>query len=254
MSSRSAVMADKAAVQILDTIWRVGGAGLTDDHDCHCYLIWDGTGGILVDTGTGLASSRWLNAVSQVCDLAALTGVVVTHYHADHAGGAAAARRAGLIVMATADTAEALAVADESRTSLAAARAVGVYPPDYRLSPATVDRVVRDGDVLTAGGLEVETIAAPGHCDGHIVVLVRTAGRTVLLSGDCLFAGGRVSLQAIHDCRLDRYARTVIALAARQVDVLLPGHGDPVLHDARADISRAADSFRRLVPPPNVLT
>jgi glyoxylase-like metal-dependent hydrolase (beta-lactamase superfamily II) len=247
-------MADPVPVRLLDTIWRVGGAGLTDDHDCHCYLIWDGTGGILVDTGTGLAASRWRDAISQVCDLSTLAGVVVTHYHADHAGGAAAARAAGLTVMASAETAEALAVADESRTSLAAARAVGVYPPDYRLAPATVDRALRDGATISAGGLRVEIIAAPGHCDGHIVVLVRTAGRTVLFSGDCLFAGGRVSLQAIHDCRLDLYARTVIALAGREVDALFPGHGDPVIDDAAADISRAAESFRRLVPPPNVLT
>jgi glyoxylase-like metal-dependent hydrolase (beta-lactamase superfamily II) len=246
--------AGPAPVRILDTIWRVGGTGLTDDHDCHCYLVWDGAGGILVDTGTGVAASRWLDTIAQVCDRSALAGVVVTHYHADHAGGAAAARAAGLTVMASAETAEALAVADESRTSLAAARAVGVYPPDYRLSPATVDRELRDGATIAAGGLGIEIIAAPGHCDGHIVVLVRTAGRrTVLLSGDCLFAGGRVSLQAIHDCRLDRYAETVIALADRDVDVLLPGHGDPVIDDAATDIRKAAESFRRLVPPPNVL-
>ena len=226
------------AERVLDTVWRVGGAGLTDDLDCHCYLVFDGTGGFLVDTGTGRAAARWLDAVSSVCDPAVLTGVVVTHYHADHAGGAAAA----------------LAVADEDRTSLTVARAAGVYPPEYRLAPATVDRVVGAGDRIVAGGLDVEIAAAPGHCDGHLVVLVRSAGRTLLFSGDCLFSGGRVSLQAIHDCRLDRYAETVIALSGRDVDVLLPGHGAPVLRDAGRDIARAAESFRRLVPPPNVLS
>jgi glyoxylase-like metal-dependent hydrolase (beta-lactamase superfamily II) len=246
-------MADRA-VAVRDGVWRVGGAGLTDDHDCHCYLIHDGAGGILVDAGTGLAARRWLDAVASVCDPATLTGVVLTHYHADHAGGAAAANAAGLPVLASAETAAALASGDEERTSLAAARAVGVYPADYRLVPATVDRVVAGGDRVAAGGLDVEVVAAPGHCDGHVVVLARVAGSTLLFSGDCLFAGGRVSLQALPDCRLDRYAETVIALAARNVDVLLPGHGDPVLTGAGADVRRAADSFRRLVPPPNVLS
>lgn len=237
-------------VQVTDKVWRVGGAGLTDDHDCHCYLVWDGTGGLLVDTGTGLAADRWLAAVAEVCDPAALAGVVVTHYHADHAGGAAAAHGAGLAVLGSAETVAALRSGDESRTSLAAARAAGVYPGDYRLAPAPVRPVT---DTVHSGGLRFEIVAAPGHCDGHVVVLVRAAGRTILFSGDCIFAGGKVSIQAIHDCRLDRYAETVIALSHRDVDVLLPGHGDPVLHDARTDISAAAASFRRLIPPPNFL-
>jgi hypothetical protein len=63
-----------------------------------------------------------------------------------------------------------------------------------------------------------------------------------------------VSVQAIHDCRLDRYAATVIDLAGRDIDVLLPGHDEPVLQAAGADIERAAQSFRRLVPPPNLLS
>lgn len=246
------------AVEIVDSVWLVGSGthpdAFTDPHDCHSYLIWDGTGGLLVDTGTGLAAGSWLANVAEVCDPSALTGVVVTHYHADHAGGAAAASAAGLPILASAETGTALATADETLTSLAVARAAGIYPAGYRLSPTTVDRVVGDGDTIDAGGLSIEIITAPGHCDGHLVVGVRAAGRNILLSGDCLFAGGRVSLQAIHDCRLDRYAETVIALAERDVDVLLPGHGDPVLRRAGTKIRAAAESFRRLVPPPNVLT
>jgi hypothetical protein len=46
---------------------------------------------------------------------------------------------------------------------------------------------------------------------------------------------------------------TLIALDARDIDVWLPGHGPFVLGDARAGLRRAADSFRRLVPPPNIL-
>ena len=240
------------AEQLLDTVWRVGGAGLTDDLDCHCYLIFDGRTGLLVDAGAGRAADRWLAAVREVCDPAALGGVLVTHYHADHAGGAAAAARAGLTVLGSRATVAALGCADEHATSLAVARAAGVYPPDYRLRSAPA-KPVAPGP-LRIGGLDLEVVDAPGHCDGHVVLLLRTAGRTVLFSGDCLFAGGRVSVQAIHDCRLDRYAGTVIDLAERGVDVLLPGHAEPVLDGAGADVERAAASFRRLVPPPNLLS
>jgi glyoxylase-like metal-dependent hydrolase (beta-lactamase superfamily II) len=223
----------------------------TDSHDCHGYLIWDGEGGFLVDAGTGLGAAQWLRNVREVCDPARLGGVLVTHYHADHAGGAAAARDAGLAVLGHPLTAEALATGDEQRTQLARARDVGVYPSDYRLRPAEV-QPVHAGDRLSSGGVTVEVIDAPGHCDGHVVFLVGTVGG-VLLTGDCLFSEGRVSLQAIPDCRLVEYADTVAALADRSPEVLLPGHGDVVLDGAADVVHRAAAAFGRLVPPPNFL-
>jgi glyoxylase-like metal-dependent hydrolase (beta-lactamase superfamily II) len=224
---------------------------LTDPHDCHCYLVWDGDGGFLVDAGTGLGAAEWLRNVREVCDPARLGGVLLTHYHADHAGGAAAAREAGLTVLGHPLTADALATADEERTQLARARAVGVYPPDYRLRPAEV-QPLHGGDRLRSGGVTLEAIDAPGHCDGHLVFLVEAHGG-VLLSGDCLFSGGRVSLQAIPDCRLVEYADTVAELADRSPDVLLPGHGDLVLGGAAEEVHRAAAAFARLIPPPNFL-
>jgi hypothetical protein len=60
-------------------------------------------------------------------------------------------------------------------------------------------------------------------------------------------------MQAIPDCRLDLYADTVRGLAELRVDELFPGHGAPVLTGAAHDIDRAAASFARLIPPPNVL-
>lgn len=244
-----------SARPVVDGVWMVGSGtdptALTDPHDCHCYLIWDGDGGFLVDAGTGLGAARWLSNVREVCDPARLGGLLLTHYHADHAGGAAAAREAGLAVWGHPLTVAALATADEERTQLARARTVGVYPPDYRLRPAEV-RPLPGGARLTSGGVAVEVIDAPGHCDGHLVFLVEAPGDP-MLSGDCMFSGGRVGLQAIPDCRLVEYADTVAALAARAPDVLLPGHGDLVLGRAAADLDRAAEAFARLVPPPNFL-
>jgi glyoxylase-like metal-dependent hydrolase (beta-lactamase superfamily II) len=243
------------ARRLLDTVWLVGSGtdsdATTDPHDCHCYLVWDGTGGFLVDAGTGIAADRWLGQVGEVCDPARLGGVLLTHYHADHAGGAAAAAGAGLAVLGSATTAEALGAADEARTALRLAREVGVYPADYRLRPAPV-RPVAPGP-LTSGGVTVTVVDAPGHCDGHVVVRTESETGPVLFSGDCLFAGGRVGIQAIADCRLDRYRSTLAVLAEDPPDVLLPGHEEPVLGGAASDVRRAADAFRRLVPPPNLL-
>ena len=119
-----------SARPVLDGVWLVGSgtdeAALTDPHDCHCYLLWDGDGGFLVDAGTGLGAGRWLDNVREVCDPSRLGGVLLTHYHADHAGGSAAAREAGLPVLGHPLTAAALATADEDRTQLARARTAGI--------------------------------------------------------------------------------------------------------------------------------
>lgn len=224
----------------------------TDRYDSHCYLVWDGGSGFLVDAGTGRGADQWLRNIADVCDPRGLHGVLVTHYHADHAGGAARAREAGLAVFAHPVTVAALRDADEEITQLRRARDAGVYPAGYRLLPARLAEL-HPGNRALPSALNVEAVDAPGHCDGHLVLLCEIAGDTVLFSGDCLFAGSEVSIQAIPDCRLDAYADTVIALAGRRPDVLLPGHGDLVLAGAAAVVDRAADAFRRLVPPPNLL-
>jgi glyoxylase-like metal-dependent hydrolase (beta-lactamase superfamily II) len=245
-----------AARQVLDGVWMVGSGtdetASTDPYDCHCYLVWDGTGGFLVDAGTGRAAERWLANVREVCDPASLGGVLLTHYHADHSGGGAAAARAGLTLLAHRTTAGAVQEADEERTQLRRAREAGIYPADYHLAAAPV-QTIEDGQRPVSGGVSVEVIDAPGHCDGHLVFRVTVAGREVLLSGDCVFAGGRVSMQAIPDCRLDAYADTIVKLAALGTDALLPGHGELVLDGANSGLADAAASFRRLVPPPNLL-
>jgi glyoxylase-like metal-dependent hydrolase (beta-lactamase superfamily II) len=244
------------ARQVLDRVWMVGSgtdeAAFTDPHDCHCYLVWDGHDGFLVDCGTGLGAGRWIDNVREVCDPARLGGVLLSHYHADHAGGAASARELGLPVLAHPVTAQALRTGDEAATQLHRARDAGVYPVDYRLRPADVDALAV-GAVLSCGDVSIEVVDAPGHCDGHVVFVLDAAPGPVLLSGDCLFAHGKVSMQAIPDCRLVPYADTVVSLAARRPDALLPGHGDVVVSGAAEVVERAAGAFRRLVPPPNLL-
>jgi glyoxylase-like metal-dependent hydrolase (beta-lactamase superfamily II) len=246
-----------SAKQILEQVWLVGSGtdpvALTDVHDCHSYLVWDGTGGFLIDCGTGLGSSTWLANIASICDPALLGGVLLTHYHADHAGGAAAAVASGLQVRGHPTTRDALRTGDESRTQLNRARAAGVYPSDYTLAPVDVDAALA-GQRLRSGGVSIDVVDAPGHCDGHVVYLMDGPEGRILFSGDCVFADGRISMQAIPDCRLDLYGATVIELASRGVDILLPGHGRPVLADASSELAGAAASFQRLIPPLNVLT
>ncbi len=245
-----------SARRITDIVWAVGGPEgpeQTSEYDGAQYLVWDGNAGVLIDVGTGLGSDAWRANVSEVCGDAEPFGALVSHYHADHAGGTAAALRAGIDVYAGDLTAAALETGDEDITQVDRARRSGVYPGGYRLDAAHGVRVLHDGARLTLGSLTVTALQAPGHCDGHLVFLVEAGDRRSLFSGDVIFAGGMISMQAIPDCRLDLYADTVRGLAELQLDEFFPGHGEPVLVSAARDIDRAAASFARLIPPPNIL-
>ena len=71
--------------------------GLSDDPDCHVYLIDGGDELALIDCGMAYGDSleRILgNVRAEGLDPARITKVIVTHYHMDHAGGAARFSRA----------------------------------------------------------------------------------------------------------------------------------------------------------------
>lgn len=259
-----------SAVRLSDDVWLVGTAderspAFTSTYDCNQYLILRDGRGLLIDAGTGLAADAWAANVESVTVPDAIDLVLITHYHGDHAGGAAAAAARGWRVAAGETTATALATGDESVTQVARARERAIYPPEFALHAHSPERILADGEVVELAGLTVTSLLAPGHCDGHLVFLVEVGANGAngpkrvggpggaLFTGDVLFEGGLVSLQAIPDCRLDRYADSVIGLAGLEVDQLFPGHGRPVLRDAHADVTAAAESFARLVPPRNVL-
>ncbi|MFT4232998.1 MAG: MBL fold metallo-hydrolase [Leucobacter sp.] len=248
-----------SAVELLPDVWIVGTAdaaspAFTDPYDCVQYLIARNGTGVLIDTGTGRGIDRTLANIEQVLPLDALAGALVTHCHADHGGGAAGLLAAGVAVLASERTARALEQADESLTQLGIARSAGVYPSDYSMEPAPGIMAIGSGHVVEFSGRTITALEGPGHCDGHMCFVLDADGSRSLFSGDTVFSGGRIAMQAIRDCRLDDYASTVIALDGLGIARLFPGHGAPVLAQAGRDIGAAAASFRALVPPPNFLS
>ena len=103
-------------------------------------------------------------------------------------------------------------------------RRPGFYAADYRFEPVEVAREVREGDRIPVGNLELEVFETPGHCDGHVSLLLRGRERRYLFAGDAVFSGGRVVLQNIHDCSIQKSAASIAKLAQLEFDALLPGH------------------------------
>jgi glyoxylase-like metal-dependent hydrolase (beta-lactamase superfamily II) len=226
------------------------------DH-VHCYALASPEGWTIVDCGLGTPGTleRWREA------LTALGGrvrrIVVTHYHPDHLGAAAALAeltRAPEIVQGELDARLADAAWGERADigafetylrkhgmprELAAASA----SEEVRLPVRTVSatRLVHEGEALAAGGETFDVLLLPGHADGHIALLGRESRR--LFGGDVLLGEITPNIGRWEDTAFDplgRYLSTLDRLQQLAPAVVYPGHG-PVIGDARG---RAAEIRR----------
>lgn len=249
-------------MRISNEVYLVGGGvsnafGLSNDPDCHIYLVDGGEEMALIDCGLAVGDSieRIIaNVRAEGLDPAKITKVILTHYHMDHAGGAAAIKeRLGVEIVAPAEAAEVMRTGDERAVALDTAKAGGLYPPDYRFEPVEVGQEVDEGDRVKVGSLQLEAIATPGHCDGHLSYLMQGAERRYLFAGDAIFSGGRIVLQNIHDCSVPKSVATIAKLKQVEFDALLPGHAAIALTGGMEHVARAHEACEKLFLPKNLI-
>lgn len=248
-------------MRLTDEVMLVGGGpftgfGLSSDFDAHVYLLDGGEELALVDCGMGTKAgiARVVaNIKGDGLDVGRVDRLLLTHYHTDHAGGAARYReQLELRVAFSGLEREALETADHERTSFAAAQTAGIFPENFSYPGCPVDDPLYDGDEISIGHLTVRYLATPGHCAGHGSFLVEGRERTYLLGGDAVFVGGKLLLQATADCSLQQSLATILNLESVAFDALLPGHGPLSLTDGHAHVDAAAGSIRNLSIPPNL--
>ncbi|MCA9880858.1 MAG: MBL fold metallo-hydrolase [Thermomicrobiales bacterium] len=249
-------------MRLTDEVYLVGGGstmgfGLSENPDCHIYLVDGGDEMALIDCGLGAEASLQRiveNVRAEGLDPAKITKIILTHYHMDHAGGAAAARvLLEAEIVCPAEAAEVMRSGDERAVALDTAKAAGLYPPEYHFAPVEVETEVREGDRVAVGSLELEVIETPGHCDGHVSYLMRGQDRTYLFAGDAIFSGGRIVLQNIHDCSVPKTVATIAKLNDITFDALLPGHGPVAMRDGMSHVQSAHEACSKLFLPKNLI-
>lgn len=219
------------------------GFGLSDPWDAHAYLLCSGSQALLIDTGCGRASTAMAERLVAALQGRALTGILLTHGHVDHSGGAAElSHLLGAPVLASPLTARWLATADEDAVGLTASRADGVYPPDQALTPVAVDAVP---DTLSIGSITVHPVPTPGHSADHLVYLAELPTGRALFSGDLVFAQGRTAVLETADSDEAAYLDSLRAVDALDVEQLFPGHGAIALSAGRDHIRAAVAAYER---------
>jgi hydroxyacylglutathione hydrolase len=247
-------------VRLTDEIHLVGsgsgGFDLTDPFDCHVYLVDGGDEAALIDAGIGTGTDAILaNVQAAGVERERIRYVVVTHAHPDHSGGAAALRERlpDVEILASPQVAGWIRTADEGAMSLEVGKRSEFYPPDFRFAACAVAHELAEGDRIEVGGVTLDVIETAGHADGHLSFLASGERGRVLFGGDLVFFGGRISLEATWDCRIQEYEESMRKLAGGSVETLLPGHHFVTLARGQRHIDAANRLFERGFVPRSVV-
>jgi glyoxylase-like metal-dependent hydrolase (beta-lactamase superfamily II) len=200
-----------ATVQVLERGWLSSNNVVLHGED----------GATVIDSGYGAHADQTLALLATVLRERKLERLVNTHCHSDHMGGNAAIRRVhGCRTSIPAGEASLIDDWDEQALVLAFA--------DQRAERFAYDDVFRAGDVLRMGRLDWRVLAAPGH-DTHAVMFHAPEAR-LLVSGDALWENGfGVVFPRLfgRETALAETRATLQAIAALDVEIVIPGHGRP---------------------------
>lgn len=226
-----------AATALAPGVWRIPTARF-DLLNSYAFVEDDGSV-TLVDAGYDTTTPRIVAGLAAIGAAPQdVRRVVLTHAHADHAGGAATWQdEYGSHVAAHRDEVDALAGGRNTsgdpryrRTRWFARFTAATYAPVH------VDVHLVDGEVLdVAGGLRV--VHTPGHTAGHVSLLHEPSG--VLVTGDVIanvLGLNRLAPMVCQDYPLS--LRSSHALAELDYAVAAFTHGPPITEGAREQVRR----------------
>ena len=235
-----------APYRVIGNIYYVGAT------DISSHIIVTPQGLILLDTGTEAmvpvirASIEKLGYRMQDVKI-----ILSSHAHFDHVEGHAAMKAlTGAQVMAVGEDAAAIA----SGVDNSALGASG-------WTPARVDRVLKDAEIVTLGDVSLQAHLTPGHTKGCTTwtTTVQENGRAyrvVFVGGISVNAGVRLLGNTRHPTIVEDYARTFRVLKELNADVFLAQHPSIYGMAEKLDRMRAgsprnpfidADGYRRAI-------
>lgn len=176
----------------------------------NCYVVYDVNKrqAIIVDPGDDAAFIK--EYISKLEPVVSVCALLLTHGHSDHFKGLAEIKDIYHVpVYIPAD--------DAHRLKYQA----GFVDASYDIRPD--DIMVRDGDHLSLGGMEIDVIHTPGHTEGGTCYYFPE--NAVLISGDTLFrhSWGRTDFEGGDEMQLFRSIRSKL-LPLPEDTLVLPGH------------------------------
>jgi hydroxyacylglutathione hydrolase len=142
------------------------------------YVVWRPERSDCVVIDPGLEPEKITDCLDE--EHLSVAAILNTHGHGDHIGGNAHLKEQFPSAPLVIGVNESRLLTDPNANMSAAFGVPIVSPP--------ADRLVREGDLVEAAGMQFEVLDVPGHSPGHIVYLYRDTP-CVLFGGDVLFQG-----------------------------------------------------------------
>jgi len=176
----------------------------------------------IIDTGVGNRANPLFPQLEEMgVEPANIDKVILTHAHHDHAMGA-------FLILGKASP------------------RVYVHEKDTTyIATHLGDNLVKanEGDTIETGLWPLRVIWTPGHTEGGMCLY--NAERRVLFSGDTVFPDGYYGRYDGESGSLEAIVESLRRLNELDVDVLLPGHGEPVLSDGHRHVEMALRNAAR---------
>lgn len=232
-----------------------GAFGISHSFDCSVYIIDCVTELVMIDTGAGCEIERIIkNIEGDDLDPQKIKHILLTHSHADHAGGAHEfSKRYGAKIYISEIEADAASISDERILKLDIAKRSGFYSPNYQYQPCKPSVLLKDNDRIDVNGFILKALHIPGHSEGSICYQLDIAEGRALFTGDVSFYDGAIGLLNCNGSNLSDYRNNIGRLGNLDVDMLLPGHFVFVLSEGQKHIDKAIKAFSLLEVPKNFI-
>lgn len=220
-------------VRLIGQLYIVSNEKLTHPWDANAYLV-AGDEPTLIDCGSSEGYPALKQALQQVGYAPNdIRRVIATHGHWDHLSGMAQLRaESDAELWLHPDDQLGVESGDWDRT------AAFLYNRSF--PPVNVDRLLRDGEVLSVGPYHMQVYHTLGHSPGSVSLWTEINGLKLLIAGDTLWGGFHPKIGSDLDawtCSLDR-------LLQLDIDVVTIGHSSPALiFDAKTKLREARQQF-----------
>ncbi len=240
-------------MKLTENVYLVGSGhyGLSHEFDSSIYIIDCNSELVMIDTGAGCNIERVMNNIKKDgLDPKNISAILLTHSHADHAGGANRLKELyGCKVYISEIESDFISTNDESKLKLDVAKRSGLYSPDYVFTPCETSETLKDNDSIKIGNSIFKAIIVPGHSEGSICYKVKLPEGEALFTGDVVFAEGVIGLLNCDGSDLSDYRQNIHKLSNLNIDLLFPGHFVFVLSGGQKHVDKAIKALSFIVVP-----
>ena len=206
---------------------------------CNVYLLYSDNQWGLIDIGYEDTVDEIVELIRRLdFPLSQCCALIATHADVDHIQGLAQAKQQlnGPVVAH-----KLAAPALESGDRLTTFAEIKPQNISLNMPPVTVDRLVKDGDILSIGSLDLEVWHTPGHTDSQLAFRLGD----LLFSGDNIYRDGCVgAIDAHHGSDLPKFIESLIRIRDSDVQWLLPSHG-PIFRKDNALLEATIDRLEQ---------